>query len=330
MNEEIFKTHPAIRRYEKNPILTDKDVPFKCSLAFNAGVTKFQDKYVMIFRNDIADEAQTRIVDFNLGLAFSSDGIEWEVQPEPLFKGDDNPLRWACDPRITVLEDKLYLTYSLGTNGHGICGGLAVTSDLEEWEVLNVSAPDNRNMVIFPERINGKIVRLERPFAGYCRPGDPFDTWISSSPDGRYWGETKLLLTTEEFPWVNDKIGPGTPPVRTEKGWLSLIHCVDLDDSRKGWGWAGNWNKRYSATLMLQDIDDPYKVIGLARNPILVPEPEFDYEAKGYRDYVIFPGGLIIEDDGEAKIYYGSADTVEALAFSTVDELLKLCKPFNG
>jgi len=60
---------------------------------------------------------------------------------------------------------------------------------------------------------------------------------------------------------------------------------------------------------------------------MLVPEPEFEYEAKGYRDYVIFPGGIILEDSGEVKIYYGSADTVEALAFSTVDELLDLCDP---
>ncbi len=59
----------------------------------------------------------------------------------------------------------------------------------------------------------------------------------------------------------------------------------------------------------------------------MVPESHIDYEAHGYRDYVIFPGGLILEDSGEVKIYYGAADTVEALATAHVDDLVALCEP---
>ena len=242
-----------------------------------------------------------------------------------MFPEENHPLHGASDPRLTVLDGRCYLTFSI--SNHGTCGGIAVSDDLEHWEILNISVPDNRNMVLFPKRFSGRIVRLERPFASYGRPGDRFDIWISASPDGRYWGDSKLLLSTEMVPWVNNKIGPGPPPVETERGWLVLFHGVDIDELRQGWGWEGNWKKRYSAGLMLLDLDNPYKVIGMAKGPVLVPEPEIPYEAEGYRDYVIFPGGMVLEDDGSAKIYYGAADTVEALATANVKDLLALCKP---
>ena len=71
---------------------------------------------------------------------------------------------------------------------------------------------------------------------------------------------------------------------------------------------------------MLLDLDDPSKVIGMAREPLLRAEAE--YELDGFRGSVIFPGGMILEDDGEVKIYYGAADTVECLATASVEELL--------
>jgi beta-1,4-mannooligosaccharide/beta-1,4-mannosyl-N-acetylglucosamine phosphorylase len=107
---------------------------------------------------------------------------------------------------------------------------------------------------------------------------------------------------------------------------LALTHVVDLDPSRR-WGWEGNWNKRYTIALALLDLRDPSRVIGLSRQPLMVPEPPHEYETRGYRDYVLFPGGTILEEDGAVKIYYGAADTVEALAFAHVDDLLAMCAP---
>ena len=78
---------------------------------------------------------------------------------------------------------------------------------------------------------------------------------------------------------------------------------------------------------MLLDLENPSKVIGLATAPLL--SPEADYERKGFRNDVIFPGGMILEDTGEVKIYYGAADTVMALATAHVDDLLQLCKPLG-
>ena len=325
MSDITWKTHPAIRRYEGNPVLSAGDVPCDACLIFNAGVTKFQGRYVMVFRNDTGNAERKELKGgSHLGIAFSDDGIHWKAEARWLFPDPDDRMYHAYDPRLTVLDGRLYMCFACA--GHGTRGGVAVTDDLQNWDVLSVTAPDNRNMVIFPERFDGKVVRLERPFAGYLRPGDRFDIWISASRDGRYWGDTALLLGTESVPWVNNKIGPGAPPVKTDRGWLCITHGVDIAEDRT-WGWSGDWNKRYSAGLMLLDREDPYKVIGLSDGPVLVPEPDVPYEAEGYRGYVIFPGGMVLEDDGEVKIYYGAADTVEALALADVGDLLELCKP---
>ena len=92
----------------------------------------------------------------------------------------------------------------------------------------------------------------------------------------------------------------------------------------KGWE-PSPWTKLYGAGVMLLDLHEPWRVIGLSRQPVLVPEAP--YELDGFRGSVIFPGGLIAEPDGTVKIYYGAADTVECLATARVDELLALAEP---
>jgi beta-1,4-mannooligosaccharide/beta-1,4-mannosyl-N-acetylglucosamine phosphorylase len=78
---------------------------------------------------------------------------------------------------------------------------------------------------------------------------------------------------------------------------------------------------------MLLDLEDPSRVVGISKEPIMVPEPEYAYEMEGYRDHVLFPGGVIVEDNGEVKIYYGASDTVEALATCRLEDLLDACEP---
>jgi beta-1,4-mannooligosaccharide/beta-1,4-mannosyl-N-acetylglucosamine phosphorylase len=133
------------------------------------------------------------------------------------------------------------------------------------------------------------------------------------------------VLGTEQVPYANDKLGPAAPPIKTKKGWLTTLHAVDRDEARGKNGWETQWKKRYTAGLMLLDLENPKKVIGLCREPLLAAEAT--YETAGFRTHVIFPGGMILEDSGEVKIYYGAADTVECLATAHVDDLLALCKP---
>lgn len=327
MKEKLLKTSTVIKRYQFNPILSSNDIPYESTLIFNAGVTKFQGEYVMVFRNDYGYHDGV-FAGTNLGVAFSSDGIKWDVQPKPCFELKDKEVRRAYDPRLTVMDGRCYMCFAVDTQ-HGVCGGIAVTDDFEKFEILSVSVPDNRNMVLFPEKINSRYIRLERPFPVYSRGGkDRFDIWISDSPDLKYWGNSKLLLGVEHVPYANDKIGPAAPPVKTEKGWLTLFHSVDRDENRGKNGWERSWKKRYSAGIMLLDLKDPSRVVGVYKEPLIAPEA--DYEVMdGFRNNVIFPGGMILEDNGEVKIYYGAADTVECLAIAHIDDLLGLVLKSN-
>lgn len=314
----MLKSDTVLKRYEKNPILTYKDVPYNAALTFNAGVAKYNGKYVMVFRNDYGDYNAQRLDGTNIGVAFSDDGINWKVRNRPCFVLEDENIKRAYDPRLTVIDGKCYMCFAIDT-WHGICGGIAVTEDFEKFDILSVSVPDNRNMVLFPDKINDRFIRLERPFSY-----KGFDIWISRSPDLRYWGDSKLLLDVARVSYANEKIGPAAPPVKTKKGWLTLFHAVDIDESRGKNGWEPTWKKRYTAGIMLLDLNDPYKIVGMCEEPLIVPDAVYETEG-GYRNNVIFPTGMILEESGEVKIYYGAADTVVCLATADVNDLIGLC-----
>jgi beta-1,4-mannooligosaccharide/beta-1,4-mannosyl-N-acetylglucosamine phosphorylase len=322
---DVIHRHPV-------PVLTRDQVPYPATLVFNAGVCKVHGKYAMVFRNDYGRWGDTHFDGTNLGLAWSDDGLKWTVEPKPVWDQTDPALREAAggdvlrvyDPRLTVIGEVIHICFACDT-GHGVRGGVAVTPDFRSFEVKSLSTPDNRNMALFPEKIGGKFVRLERPMPVYSRGQDRFDIWISDSADLVYWGHSRLVAAVEHFPYANNKIGPAAPPIKTPKGWLATTHAVDLDKTRGKRGWEPVWQKRYTAGLMLLDLEDPTKVIGLCRRPLL--SPEAPYERQGFRDDTIFPGGMILEDNGQVKIYYGAGDAVEALATAHVDDLLALCEP---
>ena len=114
--------------------------------------------------------------------------------------------------------------------------------------------------------------------------------------------------------WEANKIGGSSPPIKTEHGWLMLYHGV------RGFGISNI----YKLGVVLLDLDDPRKVIGKTKEPIL--SPEMDYERIGDVGNVVFSNGWIIEDDGRIKIYYSGADMNICLAETTVDYLISLCK----
>lgn len=318
-----YKSAPYIRKAER-PVLTKDDIPYNAALIFNAGVAKIGDEYIMLFRNDYGDYDKHILRGTNLGLARSKDGIHWIASHKPCFAMKDEEIHRVYDPRLTVIDGKCYVCFAMDTR-HGIRGGIAVTEDFETFEILSLSAPDNRNMVLFPEKINGYYARLERPMPIYSRGKDRFDLWFSQSPDLRFWGNTKLVMGVEDVPFANDKIGPGAPPIRTDEGWLITFHAVIRDNERGKHGWEDRWQKCYYAGIALLDLDDPSKMIGMYREPLIAPELPCETE-EGFRTHVIFPGGMILEPDGEVKIYYGAADTVECLATANVSDLIALCK----
>lgn len=324
----MYQTHSCIQKLE-NPILTYRDSVEGSALTFNAGVAKWKGQYVMLYRNSYGDwEIQKTARKIDIRLAFSDDGIHWSAKPEPVLQEllEDPENIWVYDPRLTVIDDTAYVCFALDTH-HGIRGGIAKTEDLEHFEVLSLSVPDNRNMVLFPEKINGNFVRLERPMPvdgrAWLTPG--MDVWMSESPDLKFWGNSNLVLGKEQVPFANNKIGPAAPPIKTDEGWLTLFHAVYFDPTLGKNGWEDKWQKIYYAGIMLLDLENPSKIIGMYDKPLIVPENYWETEI-GYRQNVVFPGGMILEPNGEVKIYYGASDSFECLATADVKDLIALCK----
>ncbi len=228
-----FKTPSFLHR--QGIVLSKDVVPYDSALVFNAGVARYSGGYVMLFRNDYgfrredfydfyAGISDNTVPKTNIGVAFSRDGIRWEVGPTPVFSFENSEISRVYDPRITDFGSGEYgFCFALDST-HGTRGGIAVTRDFHHFDVKTISVPENRNMVLFPEKIRGQYLRLERPFV--CGPVQNHSIWISSSPNLVHWGEGRLLLPAEKVPFANSKIGPAAPPVRTPYGWLTLFHAV--------------------------------------------------------------------------------------------------------
>lgn len=298
-----------ITRYSKNPILTKKDVPYPVATVHNAGVTKFNGEYIMLFRSH---KHNGRSI---LGLARSKDGYHFTVEEKPFMvpaeKGDfaEYEAFGIEDPRITFIDGEYLITYSAYSK-HGVRIGLAKTKD---WKTVErfalITEADYRNVVIFPEKFNGLYARLDRPHSEIS----PWSMWISYSPDLRYWGESKLIMKPEPYHWDEMKIGPGAPPIKTERGWLNIYHGVfpTMDGSV------------YRLGVALHDLEDPSKIIGVGDDWIL--QPEEPYELTGYVHNVVFTCGAVAEDDGTLKLYWGAADSVMCVGTANISELVNLC-----
>ena len=311
------------------PVFSYKDVPYNAALTFNAGVIKHNGKYIMMFRNDAGSIEEQKLNGVtNIGLSESADGIHWNTYEKPVFEVHDGEINRVYDPRLTVIDGEVYICFAADTM-HGIRGGIGkVSADFKSVEILSLSVPDNRNMALFPQKFDGKFVRLERPMPIYgtsWRSKGTFDIWLSESPDLVYWGNSKLVLSCEEVPFCNDKIGPGAPPVKTDEGWLTIFHSVIYDENCGKNGWEDEWKKKYYVGIMLLDKDDPSKVIGMSKEPLLAPELDFEVSG-GFRDEALFPCAMILDDNNEVKIYYSAGDKVVCLATADVHDLIALCK----
>jgi len=313
-----------LKRYPGNPILTPGMCPYPAELVFNAGVVRHQGMYYMLFRNDREHLHGTIFRYATLGMATSEDGIHFTVYKDEVFRiqdlGDEEIER-LYDVRLVELEGKVYANMAVETK-HGLRAGIGVTDDFIHLRMISQSLPDNRNLVLFPERIGGRYMRMERPFTYYNNRN--YDVWISESEDLIHWGNSRLLIRHEEIPIANAKIGPGTPPIPTKWGWLSIMHAVDFDPSRQKNGYEPLWQKRYCAYALLLDKDNPAKVLGISKDPVLSPEADYEISG-GFRNNVVFPMGLIQTDEDSVRCYYGAADTVQAVAQGSIEQLVKTC-----
>ena len=298
-----------VTRYSRNPILTKDDVPYPVVTVHNAAVVKYNGKYIMVFRSHLHNGRSI------LGIADSANGVDFKVRKKPFMTPDGKSLyseyeSWSIeDPRITCIDGEYIITYS-AYSPHGIRIGLAKTRDFETVERFSmITEADYRNVVLFPEKFNGLYARLDRPHSEIS----PWSIWISWSPDLRYWGESQRIMDPMPYHWDEMKIGPGAPPIKTEKGWLSIYHGVfpTMDGSV------------YRLGVALHDLHNPSKIIGVGDDWIL--QPEDPWEITGYVHNVVFSCAAVPEEDGTVRIYWGGADTVMCTGTAKLDDLVALC-----
>lgn len=313
------KQKELVRRYGENPIITIDDFRYKAHRVCNSGFVEDGEGGVigLIYVSD-------REIRPHMHYAHSADGIHFDIDEDRslCFLPDEFPykdrIEGIYDPRITRIEDWYYITHNTGSEGFGTRISLHRTRDFRTVEPMGfISPPDNRNCVLFPERINGDYVRLERPH-GLASEGD---IYISFSPDLIHWGRHQLLYPRNYRRWESVKVGAGAPPIKTEAGWLAVYHAA------RG-GCSGH---TYSAGCMLLDLEDPTKIIGKMDEYLF--QAEAPYELTGLTSHVVFPTGLVRHGEGdELKIYYGAADWSIALATARESDLVEAClsNPYSG
>ncbi len=161
------KSCAVIKKYEK-PVLTKDDVPYDANLVFNAGVCRLDGKYIMVFRSDYGEFRSGKFAGTGLGLAFSDDGVRWEVSGSTLSYPDSPEIKRVYDPRLTVIDGEIYICFACDTR-HGLMGGVGRLHGFTEIEVLSLMPPDYRYLALLPVIINGNFVMLYRPMPVYSR-----------------------------------------------------------------------------------------------------------------------------------------------------------------
>ena len=213
------------------------------------------------------------------------------------------------DPRIVRLGDRYYVTY-VAVSKHGPATALASTADFISFQRHGVIFPlENKDVVLFPEQIDGEYIALHRPFGG--TPFTAPEMWIAHSPDLIHWGQHRVVFGGEHG-WGAGRIGAGAPPIRIDGGWLEIYHGNAKTIGTSGVG-------AYAAGAALLDLDQPWRVLRKSPEPIFTAEA--DHERRGFVPDVVFPTGIVERGD-TLLIYYGAADTSAAVVALPRDEVI--------
>jgi len=321
----------VLLRFEGNPIIEPRGDDWEAVATFNCAAL-YKDGKIHVLYRAVGDYVRYAS---SLGYAVFDEKIRLLERPEEPVFGPDIKL-WEMsieDPRLTEIEGEIYMTYvvtptpsppgavrrRLGIPKPKTAAprtALAKVAGLGEpggprFQRLGIITPydaDERDVVLFPERIQGQYAVIHRP-SNWVGPGYPVERpsiWFAflDGLPGRMYGH-KVIMQPEQ-PWEAKKIGAGPPPVRTEAGWLLIYHGVDQDHV-------------YRAGAALLDLEEPWRVIARTKEPIL--EPEAPYEVEGDVPNVVFPEGTAIVRN-EVIILYGAADKCCCAACTRLEDLL--------
>lgn len=313
---------PIIWEYDlnpdSNPFLMKR---FAINATFNAGAMKWRNKYILVVRVEGADRKSF------FAIAESPNGIDD-------FRFWDHPITMpeTADPDVNVYDMRLIphedgwiygIFCSERKDPHAKPGdessaiaqaGIARTKDLVTWERLPDLAspsPQQRNVVLHPEWVNGEYLIYTRPQDGFIEAGTGggIGYGFSASMNPAIV-DKEFILDEKKYHTVYEvKNGQGPAPIKTSQGWLHLAHGVRNTAA----------GLRYVLYLFLTDLLDPTRIVHKPAGYFLAPEGS---ERIGDVSNVAFSNGWILDEDGRVFIYYGSSDTRMQVATSTVDQLL--------
>ncbi len=316
---------PLIWRYdlnpETNPYLMER---FGINAAFNAGAIKWNGAYVLAVRVEGRDRKSF------FAIAESPNGVDnfrfWDLpvtMPET-----DLPDGNIYDMRLVAHEDGwvygLFCTERKDPNAKkgdessavAQCG-IARTKDLKTWKRLpdlKTPSPQQRNVVLHPEFVNGKYALYTRPQDGFIEAGTGggiglgfTDSMENAVVEKEFIVDEKSYHTVYEV-----KNGQGPAPMKTSRGWLHLAHGVRNTAA----------GLRYVLYMFMTDLTDLTKVLYKPGGYFIAPDGA---ERVGDVSNVTFSNGWILDDDGTVFIYYASSDTRMHVATSTMDKLVDYC-----
>jgi len=303
---------------DSNPHLMER---FGINAVFNAGAIKLNNRYYLVARVEGLDRKSF------FAVAESDNGTDnfrfWErpvTMPET-----DEPDTNVYDMRVVQHEDGwiygLFCTERRDPNAHegdqssaiAQCG-IARTKDLVEWERLadlKTPSPQQRNVVLHPEFVQGKYAFYTRPQDSFIEAGKGggIGFGLSSTIENAVVDQ-EIVIDKKVYHTVYEaKNGLGPAPIKTEKGWLHLAHGVRNTAA----------GLRYVLYMFMTDLNEITKVIHKPGGYFMAPEGD---ERIGDVSNVLFSNGWIADEDGNVFIYYASSDTQMHVATSTIDKLV--------
>jgi len=337
---------PRFERHPANPIVQPGRFPWRMAVTFNPGVIRDEGRFWLYERA----AGGLRPFHCYIGLLRSDDGVRFEhVTDQPVFTPEMAGSRCGSvqDPRVVKIGARYYMTYAFrpyawncwptglgvpdaaqadypGFDGNAeenqTRSGIAVSDDRVHWRHLSWVShgqPDDRDVILFPEKIGGRYAVLRRPIGFVSTVAAHSDdrpcVRISYSDDLETWTEPEIVLRPA-FAWENNRIGGSTPPIRIDEGWLIFYHGVETLD-------AATRRVCYRMGAFIADAGDPRRIV--ARCPDFLMEPEAYYEKAGlFIPNAIFPTAAV-DVDGLLHVYYGACDTCIGLATAPLADVVR-------
>ncbi len=314
---------PLFWRYDFDPLANPYLMTrFGINAVFNAGAIKWDNKYLVVARVEGWDRKSF------FAVAESDNGIDhfkfWNYPV--IIPETELPDTNIYDMRITRHEDGwiygLFCTErrdaATGNQSAAIAQcGIARTKDLRSWDRLpdlKTNSPQQRNVVLHPEFVNGKYLLYTRPQDSFLDPiGDGgIGVGLCDNMEKAIITREQVIDNKRYHTVYEAKNGQGPAPIKTKHGWLHLAHGVRNTAA----------GLRYVLYMFMTDLKDPTRIIYKPAGYFMAPEGE---ERVGDVSNVLFINGWIADEDGMVFIYYASCDTRLHVATSTIDQLMDYC-----